>query len=46
MADDLKLVCLPEEKAQKEADNGVEQLDYIADLVNAYRFPVSPRCRC
>jgi Fic family protein len=31
---DEKLLCDPSEKAQREADNGVEQIDYIADLVN------------
>lgn len=31
---DPKLLCAPERKAQIEAANGVEQLDYIAHLVN------------
>jgi Fic family protein len=30
-----KLLCDPLEKAQREADNGVAQIDFIADLVNA-----------
>lgn len=31
---DPKLLCRPEEKAELEASNGVEQLDYITYLVN------------
>jgi hypothetical protein len=29
------LLCAPEAKAQLEARNGVEQLDYITELVEA-----------
>lgn len=34
MPSDPKLICPPERKAEIEAENGVEQLDYIAHLVN------------
>jgi hypothetical protein len=34
MTHDEKLLCTPEEKPRREAKNGVEQLDYIAYLVN------------
>jgi Fic family protein len=34
MVRDEKLLCAPEEKAEREAKNGVDQLDYIAYLVN------------
>tara|TARA_R110002073_G_scaffold329479_2_gene511968 strand:- start:11809 stop:12429 length:621 start_codon:yes stop_codon:yes gene_type:complete len=32
------LQCAPAEKAQLETNNGVEQLDYIADLVTNYKI--------
>lgn len=38
MGEDPKLLCAPEDKAQIEASNGVEQLDYIAELVNTYHI--------
>jgi Fic family protein len=33
-SEDPKLICAPERKAEIEAENGVERLDYIANLVN------------
>lgn len=38
MVRDDKLLCPPEEKPQREARNGVEQLDYIAYLVNELKI--------
>jgi hypothetical protein len=38
VASDDKLLCPIEEKAQREAKNGVEQIDYIAYLVNEVRI--------
>jgi hypothetical protein len=31
-------LCDPAEKASREASNGVEQLDYIAHLINDYKI--------